>query len=244
MSNLDGETTPPYAPVLASDGLPPRLALLRRWRWRQLWRRFSAHTMLKPEAFKANLELLSHFADVPGCVVECGVWRGGMSGAMATLLGPRRRYFLYDSFEGLPPAQAIDGLAAQAWQADRRGASYHDNCRAEQASAEEAMRSAGATDCRFVKGWFQETVPHFDRAQKIAVLRLDGDWYASTMVCMEHLFDLVVPGGVVIFDDYYAWDGCSRAVHDFMSRRQLSERIQQWGEHVAFVVKRPLATEV
>ena len=242
MSILAGSIAAPRAPVIVSDGLPPRSALLRRWRLRQLWRRFAAHTMLKPEAFKANLELVSRFADIPGCVVECGVWRGGMSGAMAILLGPRRTYHLYDSFEGLPSAQAIDGSTARAWQEDRTSPSYHDNCRAEQSFAEEAMRLAGARDCRFVKGWFEDTAPRFDRAEQIAILRLDGDWYASTMVCLEHLFDAVVPGGLVIFDDYYAWDGCSRAVHDFLSRRQLTERIQQWGEHVAFMVKRPQVT--
>lgn len=55
---------------------------------------------------------------------------------------------------------------------------------------------------------------------------LDGDWYESTLCILDNLFDRVMPGGVVLIDDYYDWDGCSRAVHDFLSARKATERIR------------------
>ena len=71
----------------------------------------------------------------------------------------------------------------------------------------------------------------------IAVLRLDGDWYGSTMTCLEHLFDKVLPGGIVLMDDYYAWEGCSKAVHDFLSARSATEQIRSASEQLAFLTK-------
>lgn len=65
------------------------------------------------------------------------------------------------------------------------------------------------------KGWFQDTLPAADISE-IAVLRLDGDWYASTKVCLEHLHDKVVSGGFVIIDDYGCYDGCRKAVDEFL----------------------------
>jgi O-methyltransferase len=69
----------------------------------------------------------------------------------------------------------------------------------------------------------------------IALLRLDGDWYESTMACLDALYDRVVPGGLVIIDDYYTWDGCARAVHDFLSRRGVSARIRQWANAICYL---------
>jgi O-methyltransferase len=89
------------------------------------------------------------------------------------------------------------------------------------------MKLSGARDYQLVKGWFDQTLPSFSPPGPIAILRLDGDWYESTLVVLEALFKHLAPGGIVIVDDYYAWDGCSRAVHDFFSRHQLTARITQ-----------------
>ncbi|HXI69239.1 MAG TPA: TylF/MycF/NovP-related O-methyltransferase [Verrucomicrobiae bacterium] len=71
----------------------------------------------------------------------------------------------------------------------------------------------------FLKGWFQETMPK-DSSQisQIAILRLDGDWYDSTRVCLEFLYDKVVPGGFVIIDNYGAYEGCRKAVAEFRQK--------------------------
>lgn len=177
--------------------------------------------------FWRNMLLVDQRRHVGGCVVECGVWRGGMSAGMAEVLGPDREYFLFDSFEGLPPAQVVDGKTAIDWQADTRSAAYHDNCRAPIEFAERAMRLSGVPDYHIIKGWFTKTLPEFIPPCPIAVLRLDGDWYESTLIVLESLYEYLAPGALIIVDDYYAWDGCSRAIHDFLSQNQSVTRITQ-----------------
>lgn len=172
---------------------------------------------------------------VPGVFVECGVWRGGCAAAM--LLAQReghgtvvRETYLLDSFEGLPPATERDGEFALAWQADTTAPGYHDNCRASVGEVRASMEALDvpAESWRLVPGWFDDTVPALAqrlREQGIALLRLDGDWYDSTTICLEHLVPVVPEGGVVILDDYYVFDGCTRATHDFLSRHDVPYRI-------------------
>jgi O-methyltransferase len=148
-----------------------------------------------------------------------------------------RRAVLFDSFEGLPPARDIDGPAAMAWQSDTSGPDYHDNCSATEHEARRVMRLA-RTDYEIYKGWFSDTVPRYARpGNRISILRLDGDWYDSTVLCLNHLFPLVAPGGVVLIDDYGTWDGCARAVHDYLSSVNAPEPIDRTPRGVAFIVK-------
>ena len=198
----------------------------RRRQQRQIYQRFKSFTMVPVQTFAENLALAERVRSIDGCVVECGVWRGGMSAGIAAVLGPSRKYYLFDSFEGLPPAQDIDGSAALKWQRDQESPAYCENCSASPQFAKEALDRAGATDVELVRGWFKDTIPTHQFGQPIALLRLDGDWYESTMVCLENLFHHVAPGGLIILDDYYTWDGCSRALHDFLSSQSATERIQ------------------
>jgi len=186
--------------------------------------------MIPEPEFINNLFLALRVKGLPGCIVECGVWRGGMSAGIASLLGPHRRYYLFDSFQGLPAAKEIDGPAALQWQESKASPNYYDNCSAPPDFARQAMTAAGATDFELVEGWFDRTIPVHCSGEPIALLRLDADWYESTMVCLEGFFDRVVTGGIIILDDYHAWDGCSRALHDFLSRRSLTERIRSLGD--------------
>src|SRR5205823_4617714 len=79
---------------------------------RRIFHKFRDFTMVPERSFKANLAVAQQVRSISGCVVECGVWRGGMSAGLCHVLGPNREYFLLDSYEGLPPAQEIDGQAA------------------------------------------------------------------------------------------------------------------------------------
>ena len=182
--------------------------------------------MIESDTYAGNLSLASKVTGVSGCVVECGVWRGGMSAGLATILGADRNYFLFDSFEGLPPAKEIDGDAALNWQLNKESPNYFDNCTAGEEYARRAMTLSGARSFQLVRGWFDKTLPTFQLPEPIALLRLDGDWYDSTMVCLNSLFERVAPGGLIILDDYHTWDGCSRALHDFLSQHSAVERIQ------------------
>ncbi len=198
--------------------------------------RFRQFTMVPEVLYLDNLRLASRVRDIPGDVVECGVWRGGMSAGIATLLGQHRDYWLFDSFQGLPPAQPIDGESAIRYQSDPSGPWYFDNCTAEEGYAQRAMALSEALRVHIVKGWFHETVHHAE-VDRIALLRLDGDWYESTMTCLEAFYPKVVPGGLTIIDDYYTWDGCARAVHDYLSRNGSADRIQQSEGGNAYIMK-------
>ncbi|HKW64835.1 MAG TPA: TylF/MycF/NovP-related O-methyltransferase [Candidatus Acidoferrum sp.] len=174
--------------------------------------------MVPENVYIANLHLAGIVKTVPGDVVECGTWRGGMIAGIADILGPGRRYRLFDSYEGMPPAKEIDGQAALAWQRDTTGKSYYNNCRASEDEAKRAMSMSTATDYEVVKGWFNDTLPLATK-RPIALLRMDADWYDSTKQILDNLASFVVPGGLILVDDYYVFEGCACAVNEYAASR-------------------------
>jgi len=193
----------------------------------RLWYKYKNYTMAPFRVFWSNMVVVDRQRHLEGCVIETGVWRGGMSAGMAEVLGSNRHYFLFDSFEGLPPASDRDGETAIKYQLDRDSPTYYNNCSAEIQYAQVAMKLSGANKVEYVKGWFDKTIPKFVPPEPIAVLRLDGDWYDSTMIVLQNLTQYLVPGGLIIIDDYYAWEGCSAAVHDFISNNKINANIHQ-----------------
>ena len=196
---------------------------------------FSEYTMIPESVYVSNL-LLAKKAAAPGAIVECGTWKGGMIAGIAKLLGNDRDYFLFDSFEGLPPVETIDGLAAQKWQSNVDDPSYHDNCTASEADALAAMTLADVPNARIVKGWFENTLPVAEFPSGIAILRMDADWYGSTIEILHSLFPAVNIGGLILIDDYYTWEGCSKAIHDYLSMHKRPELIRNLGG-VCFIEK-------
>lgn len=218
--------------------LDSRVGLDRQTRkLNRIYKKYLPYTMVYRDQYVDNLRLAERTANLAGDIVECGVWRGGMIAGIAELLGTGRKYFLFDSFEGLPEAREIDGSAARNWQANKASPEYFDNCKAEIGFATEAMKMTGA-DFQCVKGWFEDTLPAFDGTGAISLLRLDADWYESTKVCLANLFPKVVEGGMILIDDYYTWSGCSRAVHDYLSETKSATRISQSPSGVAYMIKR------
>lgn len=218
------------------------LAFLRAYpQYLAIWKRWSSLTMAPRRRYFDNLFLVQQTLRNPaltdGAIVECGTWKGGMSCGLLEVGGDTRTFHFFDSFEGLPTAGDLDGPEAQPGHA----AILHDNNTADFAAFEAATNRARRPGQKvFIhKGWFQDTVSTFPGDQPIAVLRLDGDWYESTMVCLEGLFDKVLPGGIIIIDDYYDWDGCAQAVHDFLSARKATDRLHVMS--AGGVVSRPYA---
>jgi O-methyltransferase len=183
----------------------------------QLYRKYRADTVISEFQFIDNLTLI-RLVSVDGDLVECGTWRGGMSAAMAEAQ-PGHRSVLFDSYEGLPAFTDKDPDVLER----QPGVAYEAS---EEIARAVMQRSGGRYEIR--KGWFDDTVPKYAAEQPtIAVLRLDGDLYASTMVCLTHLFPRVAPGGLVIIDDYGGtWSGCTRAVHDYLSREARPEGLR------------------
>ncbi|MCA9641641.1 MAG: class I SAM-dependent methyltransferase [Myxococcales bacterium] len=204
-----------------------RLACVGRMRHAKLYKPYADFTMARLSWFVKNMLAVSDLRWLPGSVVECGVWRGGMSAGMAEVLGPDRSYYVFDSFEGLPPVGEQDGEAAVRWQSDTESPTYYDNCSAPIDFARRAMEIARAPKHRLVNGWFEDTLPGFVPEQPIAVLRLDGDWYESTMTCLKGLVPHVCARGLVLIDHYHAWDGCSLAAHDVLSQTHSTARLSE-----------------
>jgi len=200
-----------------------------------LFKKYQAYTMIPKPIFEDNLQLCDKISEVRRDIVECGVWRGGMIAALAEKLGNNRKYHLFDSFEGLPKVQEKDGQAAKKWQ-ESKDLWYFDNCKAEQTYAEEAMKIAGCTNYVIYKGWFKDTLSSYAGVE-IAILRLDGDWYDSTYQCLEALYPKVVKGGLIIVDDYYAWEGCVRAIYDYFSLNNITDRIRSSSNGVCYILK-------
>lgn len=160
--------------------------------------------------------------EVPGDVVECGTAHGGSAALMGLALARARAprtLWAFDTFEGIPPATEADPdfAIARLYTGDFRG---------EQAEVEALLARLGVLErTRLVKGLFQDTVP-VAPIGAIAVLHLDGDWYESVKVCLDHLYDRVSPGGVIQIDDYGHWEGARKAVDEFLARHRLTPRLR------------------
>lgn len=159
-----------------------------------------------------------------GAFVECGVWRGGSSMAMAlTLLqegAADRDLLLYDTFEGMTQPLSVDRthegvLASEAMELDVEKTGVW--CKASLEDVQQNMRSTGYSEklLHFVKGPVEQTVPAQSPEGPIALLRLDTDWYESTMHELVHLYPRLASGGVLIIDDYGFWDGARKAVDEY-----------------------------
>lgn len=187
-------------------------------------------TMVSPERLD-NVEFAVRTViddGIPGDVLESGVWRGGVAilvQALLTSLGePHRQLWLADSFEGLPPPSHDQdrGLALDLnWMLPASAAEVRANFEA---------FGLLADNVRFLEGYFEDTMPAAP-VEQLSVLRLDGDYYSSTIEVLEPMYDFVSPGGFVIVDDYGYHEGCRNAVHDFLDSRALAPEIVRIDDH-------------
>jgi hypothetical protein len=171
---------------------------------------------------------------IPGAFVECGVWRGGSAvimGLAAKRHNPVRPLHLFDSFEGLPEPGAEDGARAAEYSEGKAGGRLVGIAKCD--ATLEYVRMALFEQARlspanvfFHKGWFQDTLPADAKTiGNIAVLRLDGDWYESTKICLEYLYPLLSQNGVIILDDYFCWEGCRKATDEYRNQHGITDPI-------------------
>jgi O-methyltransferase len=185
-----------------------------------------AHTMIGSKRLD-NLQYCLETAiedKVPGDFIETGVWRGGaciFARAVFEVYAEfDRQVWVADSFSGLPPPDA------EAYPADK-GDKHHrlTNLAISAAEVRKNFERYGLLDerVRFLQGWFKDTLPTAP-IEKLAVLRLDGDMYESTIQAIEALYDKLSPGGFVIVDDYFLAP-CAQAIHDFRNARGIAAPI-------------------
>ncbi len=206
---------------------------IKRMKYEKLFKKYKEFTMIPKEIFLGKLECINWYNVPKGNVVECGVWKGGMIASIAEMLGNDYSYYLFDSFEGLPePNQIDDGLIAKNWY----GNNNIDNCRADITFASNAMKMSKVKKVYFKKGWFNETIPN-NEINTISVLHIDSDWYESVKLCLDNFFPKIVNGGIVIIDDYYFWEGCRKAVNEYLYNNT-QYFIREWeNTKVFYIVK-------
>lgn len=174
---------------------------------------------------------------IPGDIVECGVWKGGSMMAVAhTLIAlgdAARALHLFDTFEGMPPPSdkdvAITGESAERLMARSDPRDPESVwCVASLEEVRTALLGTGYDPARvrFVKGRVEETLPA-EAPERIALLRLDTDWYESTKHELEHLYPRLVRGGVLIVDDYGHWSGAKRAVDEYLENQGVALFLQR-----------------
>jgi len=198
---------------------------------RAILARIAAFTMTSLERQVALIEATRYLVRrrVPGCLVECGVWRGGsIMAVLLTLIDEGvvdRDVYLYDTFTGMTRPTEVDKTfdgtpATTHLERDVSHTGYW--CVAQFEEVRRNVLSTGYPEERihFIKGSVEETLPTCAPPEAIALLRLDTDWYESTKHELAQLFPKVSHGGVLIVDDYGHWQGAKVAVDEFLGSLQ------------------------
>ncbi len=187
----------------------------------------TAETMIGRRRLDNLVDSLTTVLDdgVPGDLMETGVWRGGatvlMRGALAAWGDEDRSVWVADSFRGLPPPDA------ETWPADEGvDLSGVETLAVSRPEVEASFDRYGLLDdqVRFLEGWFADTLPSAP-IEQLALLRLDGDLYQSTWEALENLYPKLSVGGILIVDDYGAFEPCRRAVEDYRSRHDITDEV-------------------
>jgi hypothetical protein len=176
--------------------------------------------------------------NLPGDIAECGVWHGGSAAIMGAAVQDdrafkgKRKLWLFDSFQGLPPPGKNDGEKEHAFY-------FEGWCKGDVDKIEQIFHRLDVPweQATVIPGWFEVTL---ERApiEQIAVLHVDADWYDSVKLVLDKLYDRVVPGGFIVIDDYWVWPGCKKAVDDFLQERQLADvRLQNVGKQAVYFRK-------
>ena len=187
----------------------------------------TAETLVGPVGLSNLQELIDDVleSDVPGDLIETGTWRGGAAIFMRGVLEARgdesRMVWVADSFAGLPANDATTHPQDRDdtdWQSQRWFAVPLETVKGN-------FRRYGLLDDRvgFLQGWFHETLPSAP-FEKLALIRLDGDMYGSTMDALTHLYPKLSVGGYVIVDDYWL-PKCRAAVDDFRTRTGIEDQL-------------------
>lgn len=209
----------------------------------ELFNLVSPYTMTSKERVFALIQAVKYISrhKIPGDIVECGVWKGGSMMAIAkTLLAEQdnnRGLYLFDTFSGMsePSKEDLDFSGQEATKL-LDSSSKEDGwiwCNAPMEGVQNVMSKTGYDwdKIHFIQGKVEDTLPR-TKPEKIALLRLDTDWYESTRHELIHLFPLLSTDGVIIIDDYGYWQGAKKAVDEYFEEHNIKillNRIDETG---------------
>ena len=191
----------------------------------ELYNKVKDYTMVEIERCYALYTSVKYILknNIPGDFVECGVWKGGSSMLVALLLKKEnvadRKIYLYDTFAGMTEPGDNDGEEEKLeWKMNKKDDGSSNWCFATYEEASTNMQGSGysALNIKLIKGKVEDTIPQTMPAN-IALLRLDTDWYESTKHELIHLFPLLEKSGVLIIDDYGAWQGSRKATDEYFA---------------------------
>jgi len=191
------------------------------------YERFKDYSMTSIERMYALFQATHYIVGngIHGDVVECGVWKGGSVMVCASVMLAKsdleRKIYLYDTYSGMtkPTDRDVDYLGVTAKEKWWRTDAWKWTCVSLDVVRSNIL-STGFPENQlvFVKGKVEETIPTIV-PEKISILHLDTDWYASTYHELVHLFPKIVPGGVIIIDDYGHFKGAREAVDQYIRER-------------------------
>ncbi|HAK44962.1 MAG TPA: macrocin O-methyltransferase [Spirochaeta sp.] len=197
--------------------------------FKEIWEMVSPYTMTSVERGYSLYKAVDYIVanDIPGDLVECGVWKGGscmlMALALKELGAAERRIHLYDTFEGMPEPGDNDYIAwngrpvSEKWKSDQQGltSNFTDWAVSLENVRENILRTGyPEKNLEFIAGPVEETL-NLHTPERISLLRLDTDWYESTKAELEYLYPLLSAQGVLVIDDYGHFTGAKKAVDEY-----------------------------
>ena len=194
-----------------------------------LYERANAYTLTSVECMYTLYQTVKflHANQVPGAMVECGIWRGGSSMMIALTLkalgDTSRDIYLYDTYAGMTEPESVDvrsqdGMEQNSrWKAFKRDG-YNEWAHAGLAEVRANMAATGYPEDKlhFVEGDVEATIPEI-APEQISLLRLDTDWYRSTRHELNHLYPRLTRRGALIIDDYGAYEGSRKATDEYFA---------------------------
>ena len=193
-----------------------------------------SHSLVGSKGLEATYDLVDELinSEIEGDIIELGVAEGGCALLIGTLLfkynhESQRNLWLFDSFEGLPEPTEDDFIDGET--GDHVRPLPKGSCLGTIDQVKDLLHTKNqlpSENIIYVKGWFEDTVPASrDRIDKVAILRIDGDWYESVDTCLKGLFDKVTTNGYIIIDDYESCYGAKKATDEFIKERQIPTEI-------------------
>ncbi len=215
----------------------------------EIYNKVRPYTMTSPQRVYTLIEAVNYIErnNIEGDIVECGVWKGGSMMAAALTLNKNnshnRQLYLYDTYEGMsaPTEKDVTFSGDNASDLLQNNSDKESNLVWAYSPIDEVKKNVYSTEypkekIHFIKGKVEATIPQ-TLPSKISILRLDTDWYESTLHELNHLFPLLSQHGVLIIDDYGHWEGARKAVDEYFEQQNFAPYLSRIDETGRVLIK-------